>query len=211
MGLGPSVSFTPPPASLIAVHLSRIRTIVLCTTTNQEAPLIAARFSGNTDPSAHTPAPNPMTSDHAQPAPSGPTGNSIHPPEWLKYILVKRSFKESGCQLLVNKAQFLERENTTEYWTQLVKDQYRQESITLNLKRGIAIRKENLKQHNYYSQLMTDELKDIEQVNCPPSPSEEAKKRRRYNTRSAAAVSPSPSSSSSSATAASSSASSSST
>ncbi|KAG9063377.1 hypothetical protein KI688_004259 [Linnemannia hyalina] len=58
--------------------------------------------------------------------------------------------------------EFLERESTTEHWKQLVKDQYRQESITLNLKRGIAIRKENLKQHNYYSQLMTDELKDIE-------------------------------------------------
>ncbi|KAG0254667.1 hypothetical protein BGZ95_005966 [Linnemannia exigua] len=74
-------------------------------------------------------------------------------------------FKESGCQILVNKAQFLERESTTEYWTQLTKDQYRQECSTLNLKRGIAIRKENLKQHNYYSQIMTDELKDIEQVN----------------------------------------------
>ena len=149
-----------------------------------------------------------MTSDYAQPAPLRPTGDSIQPPEWLKYIPVKRAgaryflhttpltwspiayftsrgatfktkdrlvgelaswikaFKESGCQLLVNKAQFLERENTTEYWTQLAKDQYRQESITLNLKRGIAIRKENLDQHNYYSQLMTDELKDIEQVNC---------------------------------------------
>ncbi|KAF9903442.1 hypothetical protein EC991_003815 [Linnemannia zychae] len=35
----------------------------------------------------------------------------------------------------------------------------------MNLKRGIAIRKENLKQRNYYSKLMTDDLKDIEQVN----------------------------------------------
>ncbi|KAK3843775.1 MAG: hypothetical protein J3R72DRAFT_101306 [Linnemannia gamsii] len=108
-----------------------------------------------------------------------------------------QTFKESDSQLLVNKAQFLERESTPEYWTQLVKDQYRQESSAMNLKRGIAIRKENLKQYNYYSKLMTDELKDLEQVNRPPSPSEEAKKRRRYNTRSAAAASPSPSPSSS--------------
>ncbi|KAG0379796.1 hypothetical protein BGX24_011655 [Mortierella sp. AD032] len=71
----------------------------------------------------------------------------------------------------------------------------------MSLKRGIAILKETLKQHK-------DKLKDVEQVNRPPSPSEEAKKRRRYNTRSAAAASPSPSSSTYSTTIAASSASS---
>ncbi|KAG0336368.1 hypothetical protein BG004_008096 [Podila humilis] len=129
------------------------------------------------------------TSDHVQSESSRSTSSMVEGLNGTKDRIIGElagwlnTFKESDCQLLMDEAQSMGQENTKEYWSRLLKLEYQSDVSTLNFKRSLTVRKENLKQHNYFSRIMTDELQDIEQSDRPSSPSEEAVKRRRYNTR----------------------------
>ncbi|KAF9427834.1 hypothetical protein BGZ94_004049 [Podila epigama] len=91
-----------------------------------------------------------------------------------------RDFKNSGSKLLVSKGQQLKNEDTGPYWRELEMDEERREIDRINMKRRLTIRKENLKQHDYFSRLMTTELQDFEPLPRARSPMEEAEKRKRH-------------------------------
>ncbi|KAF9899086.1 hypothetical protein EC991_009638 [Linnemannia zychae] len=100
-------------------------------------------------------------------------------------------FRSGGCQALSDMATSLERTDTRKYWEGKEKGSYEQEMASTVRKRSLAIRKENLKQHDIDSVAMTHEL-DL--LHRSRSPYVEAK-RRRYNTRAAASLAaPTPSS-----------------